>query len=110
MFQTGFAMDADFHALNPTTFIVLFHLPIGQPLAPAQDGTTCPRCPWAVVPTTEDLQEGGLIALIGIGENRRQMPCSKTIVGILHQGRGLLIGPFAHHKRTTSLLSAATAV
>src|SRR5262249_6796401 len=43
MLQTGFAMDcSDFNALHPTTFVRLFHLPIGQPLAPAQHRTTPP--------------------------------------------------------------------
>jgi len=97
MLKMSFAMDrSDFNAIHPTTCVGLFHLPIGQPLAPARHRTT--PLPCGRVPMAEHLQEGRLIAGKGICENRRQVPCSKTSVGILHQSQGLIIGPLAHHQ------------
>src|SRR5919202_3255465 len=102
MFQPRFAIEhADFDPLNPTPFIVFFHLPIGQALGPAQDGTTRPTA-GAVgrgrIPTSKGFKDGGLIALIGIGEDHGQMPWPETPFGIVHQSLGLLVGPFAHNK------------
>ena len=109
MRTTGFAMDhSDCNALHPTIFVGLFHLPIGQPLAPAYHRTT--PLPCGRVPTAEHFQEGRLVAGKGISENRRQVPWSQTIMGILHHSPGLLISPLPTIKDTTSVLSAATAV
>src|SRR6185503_5131959 len=45
MLYTSFAIEgSDFTPLDPTPFIVFFHLPIGQALGPAQDETTGPAC------------------------------------------------------------------
>ena len=105
MRTTGFAMDhSDCHALHPTIFVGLFHLPLGQSLAPAYHRTT--PLPLGRRPTTEHLQAGRLVAGKGLGEKRRQVPCSQTIVGVLSHSQGLLIGPFAHpqghHPRAVS--------
>jgi hypothetical protein len=95
MLQTGVAMAcSSFHALPPTPFVRLLHLPIGQPLAPAPPRTTPP--PWGRGPMAEYFQEGRRVAGQGIGETRRQVPCAKTSGGILPHSQGLVIGPFAH--------------
>jgi len=45
MLQTRFAIEgADFDPLNPTPFIVFFHLPRGAALGPAQERTPSPAC------------------------------------------------------------------
>ena len=105
MRKTGFAMDhSDCHALHPTIFVGLFPLPLGQPLAPAHHRMTPP--PLGRRPTTEHLQAGRLVAGQGLGEKRRLVPCSQTIVGGLSHSQGLLVGPLAHpqghHPRAVS--------
>ena len=73
MRKTGFAMYRSyFNAIHPTTCVGLFHLPIGQPLAPAHHRTT--TLPFGRVPTAEHTQECRLVAGKGIGEHRRQVP------------------------------------
>ena len=105
MLKTGFAMDRSYcNAIHPTTFGGLFHLPIGQPLAPAHHWTT--PLPFGRVPTAEHLQECRLVAGKGLGANRRQVPCAQTIVGLLPPSQGRLSGPFApqqgHHHLAVS--------
>src|SRR5262245_17499153 len=45
--------------------------------------------------TSKGFTDSCLIALIGIGEDRWQMPWPKPFLGIIHQGPRLLVGPFA---------------
>src|SRR5262249_23685029 len=103
MLQTRFAMhDPHLDPLNPTLFIVLFHLTVHQALWPAQ---LRPR--WAAplagagrrIAMSKGVQDGRLIALIGIGKECWQMPRTETLLGIVHQSPGLLLSPFADDER-----------
>jgi hypothetical protein len=49
----------------------------------------------ARVPTAEPLPEGRCVAGTGSGDHRRQVPCAQPIVGLVHPGQGLLVGPCA---------------
>jgi hypothetical protein len=39
------------------------------------------------------------MALVGIGEERRQMSRTAPLLGIMHQGSRLRVGPFANDER-----------
>ena len=60
--RTRFAIeDPDFDPLNPTPFLLFFHLPIGQSLGPAQDGTPRPTAGAlrrGRIPTSKGFYEG----------------------------------------------------
>lgn len=62
VFQPRFAIeDPDFDPLNPTPFLLFFHLPIGQSLGPAQDGTPRPTAGAlrrGRIPTSKGFYEG----------------------------------------------------
>jgi hypothetical protein len=97
--QAGFAIQSsNFDPLDPMPFIVFFHLPIGQALGPTPDRMTGPACGAMMggwIPTAKGVEDGRLIALIGIGKDRRQMPRTETPLRIVHQRPGLLVGPLA---------------
>src|SRR5262245_12042446 len=107
MLQTGFPMhDPHLYPLNPPPFILFLHLSIGPSLGPAADGTTglaCGAVAGGRIATSKGFEEGRLIALIGLGEDRRQMPRTETLLGIVHQGCGLRLGPFADDERHDQL-------
>src|SRR5262249_10493264 len=65
----------------------------------AQDGTPRPTAgalSRSRIPPAKGCADGGLIALVGIGEDHGQMPRPETSLGIVHQGLGLRVGPFTH--------------
>ena len=109
VFHSGFAIkDAAFDPRNPTSFLLFFHLAVGQALRPAQDGT--PRPPVGAVsrggrPTAKGCADGGLIALGGIGADHGQRPWTETLLGSVHQGFGLRVGPFTHDEGDHQLTS-----
>src|SRR5262245_10676149 len=83
----------------PRPLDCFFPLPVGHAWGPAQDGT--PRPPvgaWSRgwIPTAKGFEDGGRIALVGIGENHGQMPWTETLLGSVHQGFGLRVGPLPH--------------
>jgi hypothetical protein len=92
VFQPGFVIKhADFDPLDPPPFILFFHLPIGSALGPAQERTT--GAAWAAmagnrIPTAKGVEDGRLIALVGLGEDRRQMSRPETVPGIFAKGTG----------------------
>src|SRR5215472_2694682 len=58
-----------FNPLNPSLLIVLFHLPIGQALRPAEDRARRPALSCGTgsrVTPSKGLQDGGCIALVGV--------------------------------------------
>src|SRR5262245_11063019 len=103
MLEVGFAMhDPYLSAFNATPFIVFFALPIGSALGPAHNRAPGPAC-GAVrggrIATAEGVEDGGLIPVIGIGEDRWQMPRTEPLLGSVDQGCGLRLGPFANDER-----------
>ena len=101
MLELRLASDA--LKIDPITrrvFTGFHHLAIRQPLGPPNHGET-----WAAfatrlrswIPTTTGLQDGGLISLGAVRENRGQMPRSQATVSVIHQLVGLGFATFAHH-------------
>jgi hypothetical protein len=111
MFQTRFAMhDPHIHPLDPPPFILFFHLTIRSSLWPAQDKTTSPACAAGVggwIVTAKGFEDGRLLALIGIGEDRWQMPRTETLLGLVHQNPGLRLGPFTYNERQDEFASGS---
>ena len=48
--------------------------------------------------TTKGIENGGFVPLITIAEKDRQMACSQTTLGVIHELVGLVFRAFAHHE------------
>ena len=103
MLPPGLAMHApDISPLKPTPCRLFFHLPIRQALGPAEARTARPtgeaggRTQRA---TSTGCQEGRLLAVRGSGAARREMPRMQPLLGSVHPGSGLLVGPSANDER-----------
>jgi len=95
----GFAIEgADFDSLDPPSFIIFFHLSIGQALGPAEDGPRCPALGTGRVTTSKGCHLGSLIPRVGISENRWQMPGTQAALRIVDEGVGLLLGALTYHQ------------
>ena len=102
MRETCFPMDGShLYTLHSIPFVDFFHLAIGQALRPAYQGLGIPPLLW--IPTSQYLQNGRLVAGIGIGAYRGSMPRAETALRVLDEGQGLLVGAFAHDQRDDQL-------
>jgi len=90
--EPRFAIESThFDPLDPPLLIVFFHLPLGQALWPAEDRTRRSALRLETrqrVAPSKGLQERCLIAHVGIGKDRWQMPRTETSLGVMPQGPG----------------------
>jgi hypothetical protein len=95
MRKMRFAMHgSDFHPIDPSAFVHLLNLPIGQTLTPANHGQSALSL--RRITSTKNLQQSRLIAAKGIGEDRWSVVLAKPLFGILHQRQCVLVRAFAH--------------
>src|SRR6266511_3486676 len=93
--------DLDFNPFDTASSIDLFHLTIHQPLWPAylrERGTSVATVARRGIMTPKGFQNGRFITLVGIREDRWQVPWLQTTLGVLHEGLRLRVRPFAYHQ------------
>jgi hypothetical protein len=67
------------------------------------DGTDRGRHGWGRRATSTGVEDGRLIAVIGLGAERRPMPRTETLLGIVPPGPGVFLGSFAAAERPNPL-------